>query len=106
MRDALYDLVRRIPKGKATSYGAIGAALEPPISGYLVGRAMRACPEDVPWWRVVTKDGSFATNKISPELAEDQLRLLKKDKVPLEELRVSPKAMLSSDELIALIPLE
>lgn len=105
MRDDLYALVRRIPKGKATSYGAVGAALEPPISGYLVGRAMRACPDDVPWWRVVTKDGSFATNKISPELGEEQLRLLKKDKTPLEELRVAPTAMLSADELIALVPL-
>jgi methylated-DNA-protein-cysteine methyltransferase-like protein len=102
MRDALFELVRRIPRGKATSYGAIGAALEPPISGFLVGRAMRNCPEDVPWWRVVAKDGSFPTNKLSPDIANDQLRLLKKEKVPIEDLRVARKAILSPDELIAL----
>lgn len=102
MRDALYDLVRRIPKGKATSYGAVGAALEPPISGFLVGRAMRHCPEGVPWWRVVAKDGSFPTNKLSPDIAQDQMRLLKKEKVPIEDLKVARKAMLSADDLLTL----
>jgi methylated-DNA-protein-cysteine methyltransferase-like protein len=102
MRDALYDLVRRIPKGKATSYGALGAAMDPPVSGFLVGRAMGVCPTDLPWWRVVAKDGSFPTNSRSPELAEQQITKLLKEKVLMHDLKVKPECMLTTDELIAL----
>jgi methylated-DNA-protein-cysteine methyltransferase-like protein len=102
MRDALYELVRRIPSGRATSYGALGRALDPPISGYLVGRAMGACPPDVPWWRVVARDGSLPVNKRSPELAEEQRAHLEREGVSLDGLRVHPGAMLSADELLAL----
>jgi methylated-DNA-protein-cysteine methyltransferase-like protein len=102
MRDTLYELVRRIPAGRVTSYGALGRALENPVSGYLVGRAMGACPPDVPWWRVVARDGSLPVNKRSPELAEEQRAHLAREGVPIDDLRVRPEAMLSVDELLAL----
>ena len=102
MRDALFDLVRRIPVGRATSYGAVGQALDPPISGYLVGRAMAACPPDIPWWRVVARDGTLSTHKRSPELAEEQRRHLLAEGVPMTDLVVDREAMLSGDELIGL----
>ncbi|MGV3614930.1 MAG: MGMT family protein [Fimbriimonas sp.] len=102
MYRGLYELVGRIPKGKATSYGAVGRSLERPISGYLVGRAMAMCPPDVPWWRVVAKDGSFATAKRSPEVAEEQRRRLEAEGVPLDGLQVAREGMLGADELYAL----
>jgi methylated-DNA-protein-cysteine methyltransferase related protein len=67
----VYELVRAIPSGRVATYGQI-ASLIPPVPGldpgaYLrlsprwVGGAMAACPDDVPWQRVINSQG-----KISP----------------------------------------
>ena len=57
----VYGLVRRIPRGRITSYGAIARALGVPRGARTVGWALSACPDDVPWHRVVNVQG-----KISP----------------------------------------
>jgi methylated-DNA-protein-cysteine methyltransferase-like protein len=84
LRIQIYQLVRQIPPGKVTNYGSIGAACEPPISGYICGRLMRNTPEDVPWWRVVAKDGSLPTAKISPQAGREQRLLLENDGIEFE----------------------
>jgi methylated-DNA-protein-cysteine methyltransferase-like protein len=67
----VYELVRTIPAGRVATYGQI-ARLVPLMEGvdpgaYLrlsprwVGGAMAACPDDVPWQRVINSQG-----KISP----------------------------------------
>lgn len=55
----VYALVRCIPKGKVTSYGAIAKALGAPKSARTVGYAMNAShqQEDVPAHRVVNRNG-------------------------------------------------
>ena len=73
----LYEKVRAIPPGRCTSYGALGQALSQPVSGYLVGRWMASAPPDVPWHRVLAKDGSFPTAKRDPAIAIEQERLLR-----------------------------
>ncbi|CAM3332873.1 Methylated-DNA--[protein]-cysteine S-methyltransferase [Flavobacterium longum] len=53
----VYDVARRIPYGKVTSYGAIAEFLASRGSARMVGWAMNNCPEDVPAHRVVNRMG-------------------------------------------------
>ncbi len=74
--EELWQKVRAIPRGRVASYGALGRALEAPLSGFMVGRLMARCPSDVPWWRVVTREGRLAVHKRDPFLAAKQRQLL------------------------------
>lgn len=56
--EAVYEIVRRVPRGKVVSYGQIARALGTPRASRHVGFAMRCCPEGLNWQRVVMKDGS------------------------------------------------
>lgn len=57
--ERVYDVVRQIPYGKVTSYGAIARALGSAQSSRMVGWAMNASHtlEDVPAHRVVNRNG-------------------------------------------------
>ena len=55
----VYDIVEQIPYGKVISYGEIAKLLGRPRASREVGRAMRYCPEGLPWQRVVMADGSI-----------------------------------------------
>jgi methylated-DNA-protein-cysteine methyltransferase-like protein len=67
----VYAIVRRIPRGRVTTYGSIAAAIQDPdgidplayrrIRARWVGYAMADAPEDIPWQRVVN-----ALGRISP----------------------------------------
>jgi methylated-DNA-protein-cysteine methyltransferase-like protein len=61
----VYELVRQVPEGHVVTYGQIATALGNPRQARQVGWAMRACPEDVPWHRVVNSQGGVSTR---PEL--------------------------------------
>jgi methylated-DNA-protein-cysteine methyltransferase-like protein len=53
----VYAVVRLIPKGRATSYGAIAHYLGLKSSARMVGWAMHACPAGLPAHRVVNSLG-------------------------------------------------
>lgn len=57
--ERVYTIVRQIPEGKVTSYGAIAKALGTARSARMVGWAMNAAHnlEDVPAHRVVNRIG-------------------------------------------------
>lgn len=57
--ERVYAIVRKIPEGKVTSYGAIAKALGTARSARMVGWAMNASHglEDVPAHRVVNRKG-------------------------------------------------
>ena len=57
--ERVYEIVRQIPEGKVTSYGAIAKALGAARSARMVGWAMNASHnlEDVPAHRVVNRIG-------------------------------------------------
>jgi len=57
--ERVYEIVRQIPEGKVTSYGAIAKALGTARSARMVGWAMNASHniEDVPAHRVVNRFG-------------------------------------------------
>lgn len=58
----VYRLVHRVPTGKVVSYGGIAALLGVPRAARGVGQALSALPEgsDVPWWRVVNRNGEIS----------------------------------------------
>jgi len=66
----VWALVRQIPPGKVSTYGQIASFLPPPAGmdpkSYLafgarwVGGAMAACPQGVPWQRVINSQGKIS----------------------------------------------
>jgi len=60
--ERVYQVARRIPKGKVTSYGAIANYLGSPKSARMVGWAMNASKNDssVPAHRVVNRNGMLS----------------------------------------------
>jgi methylated-DNA-protein-cysteine methyltransferase-like protein len=83
----VYEVVRQIPKGKVTSYGAIAAYLGTKLSARMVGWAMNAAHDakpKVPAQRVVNRNGMLTGKHhfATPTLMEE---LLKKDGVAVKE---------------------
>jgi len=64
----VYEIVRLVPPGHVVTYGAISKALDGRLSSLAVGWALRVCPEDVPWHRVVNAKGQFSTDEKQPGL--------------------------------------
>ena len=56
----VYALARRIPRGRVTTYGTLARALGVPRGARTVGWALRACPDDVPWHRIVNAEGGIS----------------------------------------------
>jgi methylated-DNA-protein-cysteine methyltransferase related protein len=58
----VWKMVSRCPRGKIVSYGGIAALLGHPRAARGVGQALSALPEgtDVPWWRVVNRNGEIS----------------------------------------------
>lgn len=86
----VYDVVRQIPKGRVTSYGAIATYAGTRLSARMVGWAMNAAHSakpKVPAHRVVNRNGiltgrhHFAT----PTLMEE---LLKKEKIEVVDNKI------------------
>ncbi len=87
--EQVWAVVREVPRGRVTSYGAIAKALGSPQSSRMVGWAMNAahaCP-DVPAHRVVNREG-LLTGKVHftpPSAMQQRLEAegvkVKKDKV-------------------------
>lgn len=83
----VYEVVRQIPKGKVTSYGAIAAYLGSRLSARMVGWAMNAAGSakpKVPAQRVVNRNGMLTGKHhfATPTLMEE---LLKKDGVTVKK---------------------
>ncbi|MBS1929034.1 MAG: MGMT family protein [Chitinophagaceae bacterium] len=79
----VYDVVRQIPKGRVTSYGAIAAYLGTKMSARMVGWALnssRFAHPAVPAQRVVNRNGML-TGKHHFSSPTEMEELLKKEKV-------------------------
>lgn len=59
-RNRVYELVSQIPKGKVMTYGQIAALCGQPRAARIVGGVAHHGPTELPWQRVVKKDGSLA----------------------------------------------
>ena len=85
IRQQVFATVHAIPRGCVLSYGEVGARCEPPISGYVCGRIMSQATKDVPWWRVVAKDGALPIRKRNPHLAVEQRQRLEEEGVAFDK---------------------
>jgi methylated-DNA-protein-cysteine methyltransferase-like protein len=90
LNEELWSLIKRIPRGRCASYGAVGRALSTPLSGFLVGRRLRRTPDgaDIPWWRVIAQSGQLPVVKLDPYLGMEQAERLRQEGVPFKEERV------------------
>jgi len=87
--DDVYEVVKLIPKGRVTSYGAIASYLGTKMSARMVGWAMTAAHSDktVPAHRVVNRNGlltgrhHFATPTTMQERLEKETIKIKNNQV-------------------------
>lgn len=56
----VYDLVAKIPKGRVMTYGQIAAHCGAAWAAWEVGQIAHTGPSDLPWQRVVNKQGGLA----------------------------------------------
>ena len=85
----VYEVVGQIPYGKVISYGEIAKLLGRPRAAREVGRAMRNCPDGLPWQRVVMADGSITGGVF----ADIRRAMLESENIPfLPDGRVDMKA--------------
>lgn len=56
----VYGLVARIPTGRVMTYGQIAACCGAAWAAWEVGQIAHAGPPDLPWHRVVNKQGGLA----------------------------------------------
>jgi methylated-DNA-protein-cysteine methyltransferase related protein len=56
----VFEIVRLIPKGRVSSYGAIANALGKSGAARQVGYALNNCPSDVPAHRVLNRKGMLS----------------------------------------------
>lgn len=87
--EQVFDVVRMIPKGRVTSYGAIAAALGTKLSARMVGWAMNASHvvKGVPAHRVVNRNG-LLTGKMHFAYPEQMQELLQKEGVRVVDDKV------------------
>ena len=90
--DRVYEIVQKIPKGKVTTYGAIGETLGLKSSARLVGMAMKAIPAelDLPAHRVVNRTGALTA---APAFGGyERLRwLLEREGISFRDVRIDMK---------------
>lgn len=85
IRAQIFQLAREVPGGRVISYGALGKRCDPPISGYICGRILGLVTDDIPWWRVVGKDGLLPIGKRGPLHATRQRELLSGEGIEFDE---------------------
>lgn len=87
--ERVYEVVRKIPAGKVTSYGAIARAIGSPQSARMVGWAMNASHnlKDVPAHRVVNRNGLLSGKSHFGDSNAMQ-QLLETEGVKIEENKV------------------
>ena len=79
--EAVFDVVERIPRGRVSTYGAVGRLVG--VGPRRVARALSSGGGAVPWHRVVRADGTAA----EPVRAR-QLELLAGEGVPVRRGRI------------------
>jgi methylated-DNA-protein-cysteine methyltransferase related protein len=76
----VYAIVAMIPRGRVVTYGQIALHLGMPQGARAVGWAMRQCPGELPWHRVVNAQGGLSKGT-HPEYYPLQRDLLEQEGV-------------------------
>jgi len=85
--NSVYVLVKKIPRGRVMTYGAVARVLKLRGGARSAGRAMAACPsgEAIPWHRVVGAGGRLLIREPNASL---QRKLLESEGVRVLEKRI------------------
>lgn len=88
-RQAVYEVVRHIPYGRATSYGAVARAIGYSNMSRLVGKMMGSCPpdNDIPAHRVVNSQGILSGREAFGN-ADQMQRLLEAEGIKVVNNRI------------------
>src|ERR1700681_2217406 len=83
----VYKLVKKIPRGRVTTYGAIARALKLRGGARAAGHAMAACPNGrgIPWHRVAGAGGRLLLREPNVSL---QRKLLESEGLQVTEKRI------------------
>lgn len=87
---AVYDVVKSIPYGRATSYGAIAKAIGYPANSRMVGKVMGECDSahtGIPAHRVVNSQGILSAKDAFGD-AHEMENLLKQEGVMVINNRI------------------
>jgi methylated-DNA-protein-cysteine methyltransferase-like protein len=71
----VYALVRQVRRGRVVTYGQLAALLGAPRAARAVGGAMKHCPDDVPWHRVVNASGGISLRANIGAMVTQRIRL-------------------------------
>ena len=86
-----YEMLRQVPPGRVTTYGALAKAIGKPKASRLMGAIMRGNPHApmVPCHRVVKSDGSIGGySGSSPENIKKKIERLESEGVKISDGRV------------------
>ncbi len=86
----IYRIVRRVPRGRVTTYGAVALVAGKPRGARQVGyalAALRGAKHDVPWQRVLgaRPRGMAAISILDPMGAAVQRKLLEDERVAFDD---------------------
>ena len=95
--EQVWSLVRQIPQGKVATYGQLTKLLDQPegvseadykmSAARWVGSAMAACPDNVPWHRVINSQGKISHSREAAQqkqLLEAENVFFTQDKINLD----------------------
>lgn len=88
--DPVYKLVKKIPRGRVTTYGALAKAVRLRGGARVAGYAMATCPggKGIPWHRVIGAGGRLLIREPHASL---QRRLLETEGIIIDGKRVNMK---------------
>ena len=97
---AIWNVVARIPRGQASTYGDVARAAGYPGRARLAGRALRLMPDEMylPWQRVVGAGGRIVFPKGTRHFRE-QARLLRAEGVKVTDGKVERSVLTAPEEL-------
>ena len=97
--EQVWNIARQIPVGRVATYGQIAKLIPPPVGVEIeayatfaprwVGGAMAACPDDVPWQRVINSQGKISerpgAERQRPLLEAEGIIFDAKDRIDLKK---------------------
>lgn len=102
--DAIYDIVRKVPKGRVTTYGHVAAAIGMRSGARMVGYAMNHChglKPRVPAHRVVNRSG-LLSGKAHFGTGDEMADLLRKEGIVVRDDQVQDFSRLLWDPALEL----
>ena len=74
-RERVFEIVRKIPKGRVMTYGQIAIVLGEGYTARTVGYVMHGSDDGVPWQRVINSQGKCSTGRLTMPLNMQQSML-------------------------------